>query len=108
MIAECKDCTRLSSEGVHPSIASSSAAVLTTNRPVSIALRASSVALWPAPARRVSPSRKRPKRCVPRRPPKDCPNKWENFFYLPGKRCRYREHMNKAETKTRDQGEEQR
>jgi hypothetical protein len=36
MIAECIDCTRLSSEGVHPSIASSSAAVLTTNRPVSI------------------------------------------------------------------------
>jgi hypothetical protein len=25
----------------------------------------------------------------------------ETFLYLPGKRCRYREHMNKAETKSR-------
>jgi hypothetical protein len=32
----------------------------------------------------------------------------ETFLYLPGKRSRYREHMNRAETKTRDQGEEQR
>jgi hypothetical protein len=32
----------------------------------------------------------------------------ETFLYLPGKRCRYREHMNKAQTNTRDRGEEQR
>jgi hypothetical protein len=36
---------------------------------------------------------------------KDCPGKIartsrETFLYLPGKRCRYRKHMNKAETKT--------
>jgi thioredoxin-related protein len=32
----------------------------------------------------------------------------ETFLYLPGKRCRYCEDMNKAETNTRDREEEQR